>query len=107
MKHQEMTEVADPSLLTPADWEVNYPILPSDFEAPLSRLPEDLSDLPMVDLTALCDAVFNEMNHDFPEFGAQEDYLLLLEELQEREKGCPADWARGIEEGAEQDEQAS
>lgn len=107
MDHQELTEVADPSPLAPADWEVNYPILPSDFEAPLSRLPDELSDLPMVELTRLCDAVFNDLNHDFPEFGAQEDYRLLLEELRVREKNSPADWAQYVEEGADHHEQAS
>lgn len=108
MKPQESTELAEPSLMVSAEFDVDNLVVLTDIEVPLSGLPEDLSELSISQLTALCDQVFSEMDQEFPGFGAQEDYQLLVEELLSRGEKAPAEGTPELSvEGAECDEQAS
>lgn len=108
MKQHEMADVAGPRLMTTAEWEPDFPSLPSDPEAPVSGLPEDLSELSVSELAALCDRVFSELDEEFPAFGAPEDYRLLVEELQSRGEHGSAEGrlAQDVLEGAGHDERS-
>ncbi|WP_192476614.1 hypothetical protein [Arthrobacter sp. AET 35A] len=53
-------------------------------EEDLPALPPDLSTVATDELCRLCNLMFQEMNKDFPRFGAREDYAILVQELQSR-----------------------
>ncbi|WP_156809143.1 hypothetical protein [Arthrobacter sp. TB 23] len=53
-------------------------------EDELPTLPPDLSELAIEELRRLCNRMFQEMNQDFPRFGAREDYGILFDELHYR-----------------------
>ncbi|MHA7141880.1 GNAT family N-acetyltransferase [Arthrobacter sp. Sr33] len=65
---------------------------PTDPETPQLR-PEDLTELTTQKLLRLCDKTFQELDHEYPVFGAQENYRMILEEIQLRSSHARTDTA--------------
>ncbi|GAA1114933.1 hypothetical protein [Arthrobacter flavus] len=68
------------------DLELWFEDDPYSVDNSFEPLPLDLSDLPRAEVSALCDRAFQEMNEEFPRFGATEDYERLRGELDRRSK---------------------
>ena len=60
-------------------------VLPATWDSDQALVSRDLSDVSTRELRVLCNQLYRSLEADFPPYGAQEDYAMVAEELEQRE----------------------